>query len=110
MILSFLALFILQVLTPFWWWILVVPFLHGLTLAPSSWRAAGAGMFSTGLLWFLGSLHLYLTNAPWISGRISLLAEAPSPFLLIIAASAIAIVCGGFAGSSGYALKALVKR
>lgn len=110
MILSFLTLFILQVLTPFWWWILVVPFLNGLTLAGSSWRAAGAGMFSAGLLWFLGSLHLYLTHARWIISRISLLAEAPSPYLLIIAATVIAMVCGGFAGSSGYALKVLVKR
>lgn len=110
MIVPFLLLFILHVLTPFWWWVLVVPFLYGLTLARSGWGAAAAGTFSAGLLWFLGSLHLYLTHSRWIISRISQLAEAPSPYLLIVAATVIAMVCGGFAGSSGYALKALVKK
>jgi hypothetical protein len=107
MILSFLIMFILQELTPFWWWILVVPFFNGLLRSRSGLRAFLAGMFSAGLLWFLASLHLYLTQAQVIATRINRMLGTPTPLSLVIITTLVGMVCGAFAGSSGYFLKAV---
>jgi len=107
MIISFLLMFILQILTPFWWWILVIPFLYGLAFSRSGLRAFMSGMLSAGLLWLLASLHLYLTNSQIIVTRISEMFGIHTPLLLLITATGIGMACGGFSGSSGYFLKAL---
>jgi len=45
------ALLILQILTPFWWWILLVPFVYGGAFAETGWNGFRTGMLSAGLLW-----------------------------------------------------------
>lgn len=107
MIISFLLMFILHILTPFWWWILVIPFFYGLIFSRSGFRAFLSGMLSAGFLWLLASLHLYLTNSQAIVARISEMIGVHIPLLLLIAATGIGMACGGFSGSSGYFLKAL---
>jgi len=107
MIISFLLMFILHILTPFWWWILVVPFLYCLAFARSGFRAFISGMLSAGLLWLLASLHLYLTNSQIIVTRISEMVGIRTPLLLLVIVTGIGMACGGFSGSSGYYLKAL---
>jgi hypothetical protein len=107
MIISFLLMFILQILTPFWWWILVIPFLYGAAFSRSGFRAFLSGMFSAGLLWLLASLHLYLTNAQIVIAKINEMFGIHSPLLLLMITIGIGMACGGFSGSSGYFLKAL---
>lgn len=107
MIISFLLMFILHILTPFWWWILVIPFLYGTVFSRSGFRAFLSGMLSAGLLWLLASLHLYLTNSQIIIARISEMFGIRTPLLLLLIVTGIGMACGGFSGSSGYYLKAL---
>lgn len=107
MIISFLLMFILHILTPFWWWIMVIPFLYSLAFSRSGFRAFMSGMLSAGFLWLLASLHLYLTNSQVIVARISEMFGIHTPLLLLIITTGIGMACGGFSGSSGYFLKAL---
>jgi hypothetical protein len=100
-------MFILHELTPFWWWILVVPFFNGLFRSRSGFRAFLAGVLSAGLLWFLASLHLYLSHSQIIAIRVNQMFATSTPLMLVIITTLIGMACGGFAGSSGYFLKAL---
>ena len=108
MIISFLLMFILHILTPFWWWIFVIPFLYGASLSRSGFRAFVSGMASAGLLWFLAALHLFLTNSQIIVSKIDQMLGTSAPLLLLFATTVIGMVCGGFSGSSGYFLREII--
>jgi hypothetical protein len=41
-----LAMLALQFLTPFWWWIMIVPFAYGAAAGRSGWKALGTGFFA----------------------------------------------------------------
>lgn len=100
----------LQLLTPFWWWIMMVPFLYGIVKARSGWKGFGVGMASAGLLWLFGSLYYWLTGGGTIAQRVAIMMKLGSPLLLIAAITLVAVLAGGFAGNSGYFLRTALRR
>jgi hypothetical protein len=51
-----LVMLVLELLTPYWWWVMIVPFAYGAGAARTGWRAFRTGLFAAGLLWLGASL------------------------------------------------------
>jgi energy-coupling factor transporter transmembrane protein EcfT len=97
----------LQVLTPFWWWIMIVPFAYGVAAARSGARALSIGFISAGLLWLGSCLYFYFTGSRIIAGRISRMIGLGKPGLVILAASLVAALAAAISGYAGYAVQRL---
>ena len=108
-IICFIFILILQLLTPFWWWIMVVPFIYSFVRARSGWKGFQIGMLSAGLLWFLSSLYMYLTGSKIISTRIAQMFNIGIPWIMVILTTLIAALAAGFAGLAGYSLRAFFR-
>jgi hypothetical protein len=103
------ATLVLELLTPFWWWIMAVPFAYGATAAPKGGKAFLAGFGAAGLLWLGGALCFYLTGSRLIAARMAAMFKVGDARLLILAAGLVAALAAGLAGYAGYALKRLFK-
>jgi len=97
----------LQALTPFWWWIMIVPFAYGVAAARSGARALGTGFISAGSLWLGSSLYFYFTGGRIIAGRIARMIGLGKPGLVILAASLAAALAAAISGYAGYAVQKL---
>ena len=77
----------LQVLTPFWWWVMIVPFAYGAAAARSGGKAMRTGFVSAGLLWLGASVYLFLTGSGIITERVAKMfgLRASWPMILITA-------------------------
>jgi len=104
------AMLALQLLTPFWWWIMIVPFTYGAAAARSGGKALWTGFIAAGLLWLGTSLYLYLTGSGIIAARIAGMFGLGSSWLMVLATALIATVAAGVSGYAGYAVRALVKK
>ncbi len=102
MIICFILMLVLHLITPYWWWILVVPFLYGLIRSRSALRAFATGVSSAGLLWFISTLYLYLTKSGIVTHKVAAMMNLSSPFLMVVISTAIAMVGGGLACCTGY--------
>jgi hypothetical protein len=85
-----------------------VPFVLGMIRAKSGWYVFLIGMSSAGLLWFMSSTYYYVTGSQIIANRIAEMFGLGSPFLLIFITGFTAACAGGFAGSSGHAIRNLI--
>lgn len=96
----------LQLLTPFWWWIMLVPLGFGMWAARSVWHGMGVGMVSAGLLWLGASLYYWLSSGQFIAGRVAAMLGAGlglnSVGLLFVLTALVAVVPAGLAGTTGY--------
>jgi hypothetical protein len=99
-----LIMFFLQMATPFWWWIMVVPFVYGTALAPTALRGLAVGILSSGLLWTAGALFYFCSGGGIITGRMSAMISAPV-WLIITAIILIGAVSGGLSALCGYYLR-----
>jgi len=97
----------LQVLTPFWWWIMIVPFAYGAAAARSGARALSVGFISAGLLWLGSSLYFYFTGSRIIAGRISRMIGLGDPVLVILTTALAAALAAAISGYAGYAVRRL---
>ena len=104
-----LSMLALQVLTPFWWWIMIVPFAYGATAARSGGRALLTGLAAAGILWLGASLILYLTGSGLIAARMAAMFKLGDSRLLVLATGLVAALAAGLAGYSGYAVRRLFK-
>ena len=102
------ALLILQITTPFWWWILLVPFVYGVAFAATGWKGFRTGMLSGGLLWFFTGLYHLLTKSDIIAQRMAAMMKVNSPWFLLLITAFIAALCGGFAGGTGFHVKKVI--
>lgn len=100
----------LQLTLPFWWWIMVVPFLYAALMARSTWQGFQAGFISAGVLWLMAGLYYLLTSADLIAGRVATMMQMGSPWTLLVVASLLAALAGGFAGGAGHALKGVLQQ
>lgn len=105
-----LAMLGLQLLTPYWWWVMIVPFAYGAAAARSGWKALGTGFFAAGLLWLGSSLFLYLTGSGLIAARMARMFGLGRSWLMILATALVAAVAAGISGYAGYAAQAFVKK
>ena len=104
-----LSMLALQVLTPFWWWIMIVPFAYGATAARSGGRALLTGLAAAGILWLGASLILYLTGSGLIAARMAAMFKLGDSRLLVLGTGLVAALAAGLAGYSGYAVRQLFK-
>lgn len=103
-----MAMLALHLATPFWWWIMLVPFLFGLTKGRSAGESLKVGAVSAGLLWGAAGLYYWMTAGSRVSNRVSAMmgVEANGAWLLIVTAL-VALLAAGSAALCGYYLKAL---
>jgi hypothetical protein len=100
----------LQLLTPFWWWIMIVPFAYGAAAARTGAKALIVGFASAGMLWLGSSLYFYLTGSRIIAGRISRMVGLGKPGLVILATALAAGLAAAISGYAGYAVQRLYHR
>ncbi len=105
-----LAMLALQLLTPYWWWVMIVPFAFGAAAAQSGWKAFRTGFCAAGLLWLGTSLFLYLTGSGLIASRMARMFGLGRSWLMIPVTALIAAAAAGVSGYAGYAVRALVKK
>ena len=105
-----LVMLALQLLTPYWWWVMIVPFAYGAAAARSGWKAFRTGFSAAGLLWLGTSLFLYLTGSGLIATRMARMFGLEKSWLMIFVTALIAAVAAGASGYAGYAVRALVKK
>jgi zinc transporter ZupT len=105
-----LVMLALQVLTPFWWWIMIVPFGYGAAVAKSGWKALRTGVLSAGLLWLGAGVYFLLTGSRIIAERMAKMFGLGSPWLMVLVTTLIAAVAAALSGYAGYAVRALFRR
>ena len=103
------AMLLLELLTPFWWWVMAVPFVYGATAARKGGKAFWTGLCAAGLLWLGAALYLYLTGSGLIAARMAVLFKMGDARLLVVATGLVAALAAGLAGYAGYAVKRLFK-
>jgi|APLow6443716910_1056828.scaffolds.fasta_scaffold17818_2 hypothetical protein len=108
-IVCLLALLALQVVAPYWWWIMIVPFAYGAAAATSGWRAVRTGLLAAGLLWLGAGTFFYLTGSDLIAARMARMFGLGRPWTVIAATALVAALSAGLAGYAGYAVRALFK-
>lgn len=99
----------LQLALPYWWWIMVVPFLYAAVMTRSTWQGFQTGFVSAGVLWLIAGLYFLLTSADLIAGRVATMMQMGSSWTLLVIASLLAALAGGFAGGAGHALKGVLQ-
>lgn len=99
----------LELLTPFWWWIMAVPFVYGAAAARTGWRAFRTGLLAAGLLWLGASLWLYLNGSRLIASRMATVIGLRSGVLMVALTGLAGALAAGLAGYAGYAIGTLFK-
>lgn len=101
------VILVLELLTPYWWWIMAVPFVCGAGAARSGWRAFRTGLLAAGFLWLGASLWLYLNGSRLIASRMATVIGLGSGVLMVALTGLAGAVAAGLAGYAGYATGAL---
>jgi hypothetical protein len=104
-----LVMLVLHVLTPYWWWVMIVPFAYGAAASRSGGQALRTGFLSAGLLWLGASVFFFLTGSRFIAERMARMFGLGRPWLMIPATAFVAAVAAAFSGYAGYAVRALFK-
>jgi hypothetical protein len=105
-----LAMLGLQLLTPYWWWVMIVPFAYGAAAARTGGKAFRNGLFAAGLLWLGTSLYLYLTGSGLIASRMASMFGLGKSWLMVPVTTLIAAIAAGISGYAGYTVRTLVKK
>ena len=110
LLLCLVVLLALQLLTPFWWWIMVVPFVYALWRARSGWDGFLTGAGSAGLLWLGTALVLSLTSAQLVAPRVATMFNlGGAAWALVLITGLAAGLAAGAAGTAGYFVRAAVR-
>jgi len=109
-IVCLVVLLVLHLVTPFWWWVMVVPFLYGLGFGRSAWRSFRTGALSAGLLWLGASAYFHLAGSALIARRVAMMMKLDSSWLMVAVAGLLAGLAAGLAGLAGYSIRALFGR
>jgi len=108
-LLCLLVMLALHVLTPFWWWVMIVPFAYGAGAAKSGGKALRTGFLAAGLLWLGSSIYFFLTGSRFIAERMAKMFGLGQSWLMILGTALIAAIAAAFSGYAGYAVRALFK-
>lgn len=96
---------VLQLITSFWWWITLVPFLYSLLLSKSGWGGFRTGAVSAGFIWLGMSAYMYLSGSKIIAARVAVMFGVNVSWLMVLVTALVAAVAGGIAGLAGSMLK-----
>ena len=105
-----LVMLVLQVLTPFWWWVMIVPFVSGAASARSGWKALRTGLLSAGLLWLGAGIYLFLAGSRIIAERVAKMFGLGQSWPMVLVTALVAAIAAAVSGYAGYAVRALFKR
>ncbi len=98
-----IAIGALQLLTSFWWWVLVVPFAYGAAGGTrSGWDGFRSGALGGGGLWFLAGLWQATTSGRLVAERVAVMLQVGSPWVVLAATALLAMIVGGLAGGTGH--------
>ena len=100
-----IAMALLQWITPYWWWIMVVPFIWTLMQGTSFRGSFFVGAASAGVLWLVAALWQWSTSAQIVADRVAHMLAVGSGISLILLTFAFAVLAAGFAGATGYLLR-----
>lgn len=109
-LIGMVVMLILHILTSYWYWIMVVPFIYCLLKIKTGWKGFCFGATSAGLLWLIASLYFWLSAGEIITHRIAEMIKVGSPGILVTFTTLIAILAGGCAGASGSLLRNVLKK
>lgn len=101
----FLLMLVLQLATPFWWWIMIVPFFYGASKARSMRESVKIGMISAAALWLVMSGYQWLAGSGDVSQRVIAMVGWESSGILVIITTLVAALASGSAACSGYCLR-----
>lgn len=104
-LLAIILTLILQIVTPFWWWVMLVPFLIGFARSSTGWGAFRMGITTGGTVWFLAGLVLLMSKSQMIAWRISQMAGVRNGWIVLMVTTLIAMLAAGVASASGYSLR-----
>ena len=103
-----LSMLLLQLLWPFWWWIMAVPFGWFLWRGGAIRPAVATGAASAGVLWLAAAAWLLSAGeSDLIAIRVAKALGVGSPWALVFIAGLTAAVAGGLAAAAGTSLAAL---
>lgn len=109
-LLCLVAAMVLQLLTSFWGWIMIVPLAYGASVARSGGKAFVTGSAAAGLLWLGAALTFHLTGSRLIAERMAKMFGLRSSWLMVLAAGLVAALAAGVSGYAGYAVGRVVKK
>lgn len=99
----------LQLVTGKWWWVAVVPLLHGMFLGRAAWESARTGALAAGLLWTGASAYALLMDADLVAARVAEVLGLPWSWLLVLASGLAAALVAGLAAAAGFYLRAAAR-
>jgi hypothetical protein len=105
-----LAMLALQLITPYWWWVMIVPFAFGAAVATNGWRAFRTGLCSAGLLWLGAGTYFYLTGSHLIATRIARMFGLGTSWPMIAVTAVVAALAAGVSGYAGYATRQVFRK
>jgi len=105
-----LAMLALQLITPYWWWVMIVPFAFGAAVARSGWRAIRTGLCAAGLLWLGAGTYFYLTGSHLIATRIARMFGLGTAWPMIAVTALVAALAAGVSGYAGYATRQVFRK
>ena len=105
LILSFIA----EMFLP-WWSIAVVAFAVGFVKTATGWKSFWAGFLGVGFLWWMTSGTIHFRTDGILTSKVAEMLTLPLPILVILITGLIGGLVGGLAASSGFHLRAIVKR
>ncbi|MFH2056574.1 MAG: hypothetical protein ABIJ61_11495 [bacterium] len=97
-----------NLVSPFWWWLMLVPFMFGLIVTRRVTRAFLVGAIAGGLVWFGASVYYWKSGGEIVTQRVAEILQLNVPELLILAAGLIGFLAGGFSAAAGAAIRALL--
>jgi hypothetical protein len=100
------TMLVLQLVTPYWWWIMAVPLVYALARGRATWGSMLTGLVSSGLLWLLAGAYAWATGSEIILSRVAITMMVGSPVLVLSMTTVLAAVAGALAGGAGYSLRA----
>jgi hypothetical protein len=101
---------VLQVTTPYWWWVQAIPLVYGLVRAKTGWEGFGVGAGSAGLLWLLAGAFSFVTGGGIVAARMGRMAGGVPSWSLLIATALVAALAGGLAGAAGCLFRRALRR
>ena len=110
-ILCALAIGALQLLTSFWWWILLVPLAFGAAGGTrTGWEAFRTGAFGAGGLWCAVGLWQATTSGRLVAQKVTVMLQVGSPWILLAATTVLAMILAGLAGGTGHLFRESLRR
>jgi hypothetical protein len=99
------VLLVLQIGTPFWWWVVAVPFVYGLVFVKKNGRAFGGGMLIGAIVWGGAGLYFYIASGRLIAGRMAGMFRIGPGWLMIFATALLGALVAGLAAFAGRSLR-----